>query len=107
MRKELTNKLTHIFTAVCIVQIYASDALAQSIGNMTRFESLASTAIRIVQGLALVGCVAGFIRVGLMYSQGDDRAPASLKNTGIGTAVVAGAAIIMEFVRSAFTGISL
>ncbi|MFC1609851.1 TrbC/VirB2 family protein [Myxococcota bacterium] len=83
--------------------VWASTAWAQ-VGDMSRFSTLAQTAITWLQGLALVGCVLGFIRVGYMYNQGDDRAPTSLKNTAIGTAIVAGAAVIMQFIKGGILG---
>lgn len=89
------EKLTAIASLVV-----CADAHAQVGGDMNRFNTLAASGITWVQGLALLGCVLGFIRVGYMFSQGDDRAGPALKNTAIGTAIVAGATIIMQFIKA-------
>lgn len=82
------------------VYLWTDRALAQAIGTMTRFNTLANTSISWIQGLALLGAVLGFVRVGYMYTQGDQHASESLKNTGIGAAIIAGATILMQFVKT-------
>ena len=86
-------------TTSTTIYLWAANALAQ-VGDMARFNSLANTSISWLQGIALLGAVAGFVRVGYMYTQGDDRASQSLKNTGIGAAIIAGATILMQFVKT-------
>ena len=76
-----------------------SIALAQ-VGDLQSFNTTATNLITWVQGLAMLGGVVGFIRVGYMYTQGDDRAAQALKNTGIGTAIIAGATILMQFIKN-------
>ena len=104
----MSRRMSHsrfVFIVMALL-LWASDAHAQMAGDLSRFNDLANSVITVVQGLALLGGVIGFVRVGVMYYQGDDRAPASLKNAGIGTAMVAGATIIMEFIKRAiFVGI--
>lgn len=87
-------------------QLYVSLALAApriayaQVGDLQTFNSTATQAISWLQGIAMLGVVVGFIRVGWMYSQGDDRAPQAFRNTGIGGAVIAGATVLMQFIKN-------
>jgi NADH:ubiquinone oxidoreductase subunit 6 (subunit J) len=87
--------------------LVARVAFAQSYGGLSQFTSLASSVLTFVQAIALLGAVLGFIRAGAMYYQGDDRASSALKNAAIGTAVIAGATIIMQFIKSGLLGTSV
>jgi len=84
------------------VFFWADVALAQISGAPAGFENFVKTTISVVQGLALVGCTLAFIRVGMKFNDGDPDAMRALKNTAIGTAIVAGAAALLQFVKGFF-----
>ncbi|MFH1810560.1 MAG: hypothetical protein ABIJ09_17595 [Pseudomonadota bacterium] len=71
-------------------------------GDMGRFGDLINTGITWLQGLALAGCAIGFIRSGVMYNSGDPQARDAAKGAAMGAAVVAGAVIIVQFVKGFF-----
>ena len=77
-------------------------AFAQSYsGGLGAFTSLASSLLTFVQALGLLGAVGAFIRVGWLFYEGDERATKGLKNAAVGTAVVAGGVIIVQFIKNA------
>lgn len=88
------------FSAWIYTMALGSTALAQNIGKLKKFDDTLHSVLTWAQGIGLALVVLGFVRVGVMYSQGDDRAPVHLKNTAIGGAIIAGAAIIVQFIKS-------
>lgn len=86
---------------VLFVMLASSQAYAASESDVT------SGLVRLLtwaQGIALLLCVLGFMKAGMMLNDGDQSAPKALKWAALGTAVVALAVVIVEVIKRTLLG---
>ena len=84
-----------------IVLVAASPAYAQ--GQLpSGFSDLATTIVKFLQGIGVTISAIGFIVAGVKYNSGDPSAKEQAKNAVIGSALIAGAVVLAQFVKGFF-----
>lgn len=86
-------------TASTTTFLVASPAAAQQ--GLEKFTNLASTAATFIQAICLIACVAFIAMAGVAMAKGDPSANEKVSMGVKGTAVAAGALIIVEFIKQA------
>ncbi len=109
-KRRFSDKLTEISYALLIGTFFVADKALAQVGDIpagpSGFSTFVGDAIILVQAVALVGCTLSFVRVGMKFNEGDPNAMQSLRNTAIGTGIVAGAAAILQWVKTFFPALS-
>lgn len=86
---------------VTLIVVAASPAYAQ--GQVpTAFGDLATSIVKFLQGIGITISAIGFIVAGIKYNSGDPSAKEQAKNAVIGSALIAGAVVLAQFVKGFF-----
>jgi hypothetical protein len=99
MRLNSRAKHLELVAVVAVVSLFAESASAQ---ELTQFNNLATRIVQILQGIGVVVSAIGFITAGIKYNSGDPGAKEQAKNAVIGSALVAGAVVLAQFVKGFF-----
>ena len=75
---------------------------AHAAGELGQFNALASGIVTFLQGIGLTISAIGFIIAGIKYNSGDQSAKDQAKNAIIGSAMIAGAVVLAQFVKGFF-----
>lgn len=78
---------------------FANPAAAQGLES---FQNLTQTVITVLQAIGLTAAAGGFIFAGLKFNSGAPDAKDSAKNALIGSSLIAGAVVLVQFVRGFF-----
>jgi hypothetical protein len=81
--------------------VYAAEGTA-GIAGMTKFNTLVSTTVTWITGLALLLGIGGFVRAGIKWMAADQDAWEKTKGAFIGSAIVAGGSVIVGFIKGFF-----
>ena len=87
-----------VFVVFVSIVLVAGDAHAQ----LDQFDNLATTIVKILQGIGIAISAIGFIVAGVKFNSGDPSAKDQAKNAVIGSALIAGAVILAQFVKGFF-----
>lgn len=91
---------SHIVLVVALVALstpaYAAGAIP------AQFNELADTIVKFLQGIGITISAIGFIVAGIKYNSGDQSAKDQAKNAIIGSALIAGAVVLAQFVKGFF-----
>lgn len=80
----------------------AGSVHAAGVGGMSKFTDLMKTTMDWLQGVGLVVATGGFVLAGLRYVTGDQDAKQWAKSAFIGCALIAGAAVLVGFIKGFF-----
>ena len=91
---------SHILIVVALV-VLASPAYAA--GDVpAQFSDLATSIVKFLQGIGITISAIGFIVAGIKYNSGDQSAKEQAKNAVYGSALIAGAVVLAQFVKGFF-----
>lgn len=74
---------------------------AAGVGGMDRFTGLVDTTCKWLQGLGLAMAMGGFVLAGMRFLSGEHDAKEKVKSALIGSSIIAGASIIIGFIKGA------
>ena len=93
-------RLSHV---VVVVALIALATPAHAAGDVpAQFADLANSIVKFLQGIGITISAIGFIVAGIKYNSGDQSAKDQAKNAVVGSALIAGAVVLAQFVKGFF-----
>ncbi len=91
---------SHVVLVVALVVLATP---AHAAGDVpAQFADLANSIVKFLQGIGITISAIGFIVAGIKYNSGDQSAKDQAKNAVIGSALIAGAVVLAQFVKGFF-----
>ena len=82
--------------------LLSTGVFAAGIGNMGKFTDLVKVTCTWLQGIGLAVAMGGFVLAGMRFISGEHDAKDKVKSALIGSAIIAGASVIVSFIGDSF-----
>lgn len=91
-----------IFVVVLMIVFISVSAFAGGLGGMSKFSDLVKTAVDWLQGIGLAVAIGGVVLAGMRFISGEPDAKERVKSALIGSGIIAGASVIVGFIKGFF-----